>query len=85
MNQKNYLVRLRFVASKKGEIPAGPIMAIYDARHQFPEKDGCRFLTPECASVGELEYWADEIISELKEIKKQARKKDAAFTKMLVT
>ena len=41
------------------------------------------FLTRECFSQAELEYRVDVLISELEEIKKQARQKYAAFLKKL--
>ena len=71
---------LDFVKPGKTELPGPPCSHIYVKSYSKGNR-GFIFITPDCVSIGELEYEIDRLQKELEDIRKKARRKFAGIRK----
>jgi hypothetical protein len=65
---------LDFVKPRKKDLPGPPRAHIYVKSYSKSNR-GFIFITPDCVSIGELEYEIDRLQKELEDIRKKARRK----------
>ena len=75
-----YSLRLDFWSPyplKKGDLPGNAIAHVAIKRSSRATEEGPPLITPQCVTLGELEYHIDRLKEELEEIRKEANKKFA--------
>ena len=73
-----YSLDLSFRDDAKSTLGHPPIAEIYVMRYSRRSDDGPPLITPECVTIGELEYHVDRLKEELEAIRKKARAKFSA-------
>lgn len=72
-----FILDLDFQKPGKKDLPGPPRVHIYVKTHT-EDRRGLHFITPECVSLGELEYEIKQLHKELDDILKKAKRKFSA-------
>lgn len=73
-------IDLDFVKPRKTDLPGPPRAHIYVKSYSKSNR-GFIFVTPDCVSIGGLEYEIGRLQKELEDIRKKARRKFAGISK----